>query len=299
MHSMHAGELDLNLLLPLEALLEERHVSRAAARVHLTQSAMSRALGRLRRALNDDLLIRTGSSYELTPRARVIKRELEYLLPRIQGLGRPPFDPATATDRVRLACTDYITTVLGARLFEAVFSQAPGLSLTVEPLGPTTVDDVEHGRIDCAFVPFRPIGALGWQALFDEDFVCVLAADHPLQGAITVADLAAYPQAGVKVLAEEAMIVDRRLTECGIRPPSILSVPYFTAVTAALPGSTFIATLPRRLATRYADDPALRLADAPAELGRYTYGLAWHPRLDHDPLQVWLRELVTALPLDG
>jgi DNA-binding transcriptional LysR family regulator len=298
MHAMHASEMDLNLLIPLEALLEERHVSRAAARVHLTQSAMSRALGRLRRLLNDELLIRTENSYELTPRARVIKRELEYLMPRIQALGRPPFDPATATDRVRLSCTDYVTTILGGQLFDALFSQAPDLSLTIEPLGPTTVADVEHGRIDLALVPFRPIASLSWQALFEEDFVCVLAADHPLQGAVALDDLARYPQAGARVLSEEAMILDRRLTEFGIRPPSILSVPYFTAVTAALPGSTFIATLPRRLAARHAADPCLRLCEAPTELTPFTYGLTWHPRLDRDPLQVWFRGVVAGLCLD-
>ncbi|MFF1822886.1 LysR family transcriptional regulator [Kribbella sp. NPDC058245] len=291
---MHTSELDLNLLIPLEALLEERHVSRAAARVQLTQSAMSRALARLRRALGDELLVRTANTYELTPRARVVKRELEYLMPRIHALGRPPFDAATATDLVRLSCSDYITLLYGEPLFTAIFQQAPSLSLTIEALSPATVADVEHGRVDLAFVPFRPASNLSWLRLFDEDFVCLLAADHPVDR-VTLADLASYPQAGAVFLAEEAMILERRLAELGVQPPSVLRVPYFSAVAAALPGTRFIATLPRRLAVRYAEDPRLRLVEAPAELNSFSYGLVWHPRLDQDPLHRWLRTQVTLL----
>lgn len=293
MHVVHTSELDLNLLIPLEALLEERHVSRAAVRVNLTQSAMSRALARLRRALGDELLVRTASAYELTPGARVIKRELEYLMPRIHALGRPPFEAATATDLVRLSCSDYVTVLFGEALFGAVFQQAPGLSLTVEALSPTTVDDVRHGRVDLAFVPFRPGPGLSWLRLFDEDFVCLLSADHPVRAErISLSDLAAHPQAGAVFLAEEAMILERRLAELGVQPPSALRLPYFGAVAAALPGSRFIATLPRRLANLYSDDERLRVAEAPAELNTFTYGLIWHPRLDQDPLHLWLRDLI-------
>ncbi|WP_405059469.1 LysR family transcriptional regulator [Kribbella sp. NBC_01505] len=291
---MHTSELDLNLLIPLEALLEERHVSRAAARVQLTQSAMSRALARLRRALGDELLVRTANTYELTPRARIVKRELEYLMPRIHALGRPPFDAAAATDLVRLSCSDYVTLLYGEALFGAIFQEAPSLSLAMEALSPNTVADVEHGRVDTAFVPFRPAANLSWLRLLDEDFVCLLAADHPVRR-VTLDDLATYPQAGAVFLAEEAMILERRLAELGVQPPSALRVPYFSAVAAALPGSRFIATLPRRLAVRYADDQRLRLAEAPAELNGFSYGLIWHPRLDQDPLHHWLRAKITLL----
>jgi DNA-binding transcriptional LysR family regulator len=293
MHRVHISALDLNLLPPLAALLEERHVSRAAARVNLTQSAMSRALARLRRSLHDELLVRTATGYELTPRARAIQRELEYLMPRLQSLSRSEFDPATATDSIRLNCTDYVTAVWGEALFAKVFRAAPRLTMTIEPLTPTTFDDVEHGRVDLAFVPVRPSRALRWTALAEEDFVCVLAADHPVASdRVTVADLAQYPQAGVVVLADEQMILERRLAELGVQPPSSLKVPYFTAVPAALPGSEFIATLPRRLAGLYDGDERLRIAEAPAELSPFTYGLCWHPRLDQDVVQLWLRALV-------
>jgi DNA-binding transcriptional LysR family regulator len=296
MYGVHTAELDLNLLVPLQALLEERHVSRAAARVNLTQSAMSRSLARLRRALGDELLVRTAKGYELTPRAKVVQRELEYLMPRIHGLGRAHFDAATATDLVRISCSDYVTLLLGEALFSAIFQQAPGLSLTIEALAPTTADDVEHGRVDVAFVPFRPGLGLRWERLFEESFVCLLAADHPVRAdQIRLDDLATYPQAGAVFLAPEAMILERRLAELGVQPPSALRVPYFSAIPAALPSSHFIATLPRRVVDRLPPDDRLRVAEAPPELNTFTYGLTWHPRLDQDPLHTWLRTLITNL----
>ena len=101
--------IDQNLLVPLQALLEERNVTRAGKRVNLTQSAMSRALERLRELLGDDLLIRASRGYELTPRAAMLARELELLLPRLEQLwSGETFVPANMQGRVRLAMTDYV-----------------------------------------------------------------------------------------------------------------------------------------------------------------------------------------------
>ncbi|HEX4721309.1 MAG TPA: LysR family transcriptional regulator, partial [Pseudonocardiaceae bacterium] len=192
---MHIENVDFNLLKALGVLLEERHVSRAAERFHLSQSAMSRTLARLRDTFGDELLVRTANGYELTPRARAIQRELRLLLPRLHSLVRGgDFEPGVATDTVRVCCTDYITTVLWPRLFQRVFRQAPNLSLTVEPLSPHTYDDIEHGRVDLAFSPVRPPTPLNWRTLFHEDFVCVLAADHPVRRRrLTLDDLGSFP----------------------------------------------------------------------------------------------------------
>jgi DNA-binding transcriptional LysR family regulator len=294
MRWVHIENVDLNLLKALGVLLEERHVSRAASRSHLSQSAMSRTLGRLRETFGDELLVRTGSGYELTPRARVIQRELEVLLPRLQSLVRgEDFDPATATDTVRMHCTDYAATVLGRGLFQELFHRAPHLSVTIEALSPHTFEDIERGRLDLALTPIRPPVSLRWQPLFDEEYVCVLAREHPLtRERLTLADLARFPHVSVAVFPTEVMIADRRLHELGVHPESGLKVPYFSAAVAALPGTTLIAMLPRRFAQRHCAAGELRIADAPDGFEPFAYGMTWHPRLDTDPAHTWVRSLI-------
>ena len=113
MQQVNLRGTDLNLLVPLQALLEERSVTRAALRVHLSQPAMSRALERLRETFSDDLLVRFGKRYSLTPRGAALLEELNLLLPKVEGLWRKrPFSPASATGCLKLAMTDQMTALL-------------------------------------------------------------------------------------------------------------------------------------------------------------------------------------------
>ncbi|HYP72480.1 MAG TPA: LysR family transcriptional regulator, partial [Microbacterium sp.] len=107
MTDVHIDAVDLSLLPALEILLDERHVTRAAARAHVTQSAMSRTLARVRVACDDELLVRSGGGYELTPRARAIQDELGTIMPSLRALFTGArFDPAAATDLLRIAASD-------------------------------------------------------------------------------------------------------------------------------------------------------------------------------------------------
>jgi len=295
MQAVHIENADLNLLTALEVLLDERHVSRAALRTHLSQSAMSRTLARLRATFGDELLVRTASGYELTPRARAIQHELAHVMPRLRALVRgDTFDPLTATDTVRIACTDYAATVIGSALYGRLFRAAPNLSLAVEPLSPHTFDDVEHGRLELALSPVPSPACLNRQALFTEDFVCVLARTHPFTGhRLTIDDVARYPHASVVVMPDDTMLVENRLAQLGVRPPLGLRVPYFSAAMVALPGTELIAVLPRRFATLNAG-PGLRIAEAPVEFTPFAYSMVWHPRLSADPAHTWFRALVQA-----
>ncbi|WP_326836126.1 LysR family transcriptional regulator [Amycolatopsis rhabdoformis] len=298
---MQLENADLNLLKALEVLLEERHLTRAAARIHLSQSAMSRTLTRLRTTFGDELLVRTARGFELTPRARTIQRDLALVMPRLRSLVRgTDFAPESATDTVRLHLTDYAAVVVGHRVFRRVFRQAPDISVHAGWLTPTSFDDLEHGRADLVLAPVRPPAPLRWQPLFEERFVCVLSRDHPITAErLTMADLARYPHASVVVLGADRMLVESRLAALGVTARPGLRVPFFTGAIAALPGTPLIAVLPSRLV---AEVPELdvRIAAAPEELEPFTYGMTWHPRLDADPLHEWLRSLVqeAALELD-
>jgi DNA-binding transcriptional LysR family regulator len=286
--------VDLNLLVALAALLDERHVSRAADRIGLSQPATSRALQRLRRTLDDELLVRTRDGYQLTPRAERIRRELGGILPRLEVLfGTEGFDPQAATDSFRLMGTDFTTSVLGPGLSRRLFRAAPGVSMTFQQWHNGVFDDVAHGLVDLAFVAVSTDPALRSELLFDERFVCLMSASNPLADHETLSldDFLGAAHVMVDVLQGEQSAVDRRLTELGHHRTAALSVPYHTAAVLAVPGTRLVATLPTRLVSTL-DDPHLRVVKAPPEVEPMPYLMMWHPRLDDDPAQRWLRDLV-------
>jgi DNA-binding transcriptional LysR family regulator len=286
--------VDLNLLVALAALLEERHVSRAADRIGLSQPATSRALQRLRHTLDDELLVRTRDGYQLTPRAERIRRDLAEVLPRLEILfGGERFDPATATDSFRVLGTDYMTSVLGPGVFRRVFQEAPGTSLTLRPWHDGVFEDVAHGLADLAFVGVSADRELHSELLFEERFVCVMAASNPLadRDALTLREFVTAAHVVVDVLRGEQSAVDRRLTELGEHRTAALSVPYHTAAVLAVPETPLVATLPSRLVSTV-DNPALRMVPAPPEVATMPYLMTWHARLDDDPAQRWLRDIV-------
>ncbi|WP_430645536.1 LysR family transcriptional regulator [Agromyces sp. GXS1127] len=290
---MHIDAVDLNLLRPLQLLLRERHVSRAAARANLTQSAMSRALARLRVACDDELLVRTPTGYQLTPRARVIQDELATVMPTLRSLFEGgSFDPATAADTVRIAGSDFAVTILGDDLFPRFTRAAPNMSLSIASMAPSTFDDLDQGRLDLVLTPLVAPGNLRRRMLFTEDFVCVLSASHPVTAdRLTLAQLGEHPHATVAGMFPQQTIVVGQLERLGVHATTEVRVPYFTAAIAAVRRTELIAVLPRRLAERHAD-ASIRIAEAPPEITGLSYGMYWHPRLDADPVQRWLRQLV-------
>ncbi|MFI1889907.1 LysR family transcriptional regulator [Streptomyces jumonjinensis] len=295
----HIRNADLNLLEALAILLEERHVSRAADRFHLSQSAMSRTLQRLRDTFGDELLVRMGNGYEPTSRGHRIQAELADILPRLEALLRGDvFDPATATGEFRVQCADHATALLGPGVVQRVFRAAPQLSLRIAPWSGGSFADVAQGRADLAVsegtAPEAAVpGPLHRELLFEEELVCLLADDHPLSGRrLTAADCLRQPHAIVTAPDGERTAVERRLAELGVRRPAGVRVPSLSAAVAALPGTALIAVLPRRVALAHAEDPAYRVAEAPVELRPLAYELVWHPRMDADPAHRWLRGLV-------
>src|SRR5580765_7551536 len=148
----HLGGVDLNLLPPLAALLEERQVTRAAERSGLSQPAMSRTLARLRRLLDDQLLVRDSSGYVLTPRAERIQRQLAGLMPRLETLfAAEVFDPATAEEHYRVAATDYALLLFLHQVAREVNKLSPHSVLRIESPRDAVFDALLHGRLDLSF----------------------------------------------------------------------------------------------------------------------------------------------------
>jgi DNA-binding transcriptional LysR family regulator len=175
MRAVHLRNLDLNLIYPLHALLEECHVTRAAKRSFLTQSAMSRALERLRDMFGDPLIVRNGRSYERTVRGERVLRDLESLMPRLENMVRgEKFDPARSQEGFRLAMSDHASMVV-LPLLANVRKAAPHIKLEVSASGAETYEDVAAGRINTFLCAEEAPPSLDSEMLFTLDFVVSLA----------------------------------------------------------------------------------------------------------------------------
>jgi DNA-binding transcriptional LysR family regulator len=289
--------VDLNLLAPLHALLEERHVSRAADRLHMSQPAMSRALQRLRATLGDELLVRGPGGYRLTPRAERIRAELQEALPRLEHVfSGEAFDPATAARTFRLAGTDYTVSVLSGALLGRLFEQSPGSTVLFARWHHAVFADAEHGLVDLLIHGGTPPPPLRSRPLFREGYSCLIASHHPLaqRSALSLEDYLDCAHAVVDVTDGRQGQVDRRLEALGRPRRASVTVPYHAAAAAAVPGSALVATLPTGLAVAQAVPGITTVVAAPEEIGPMSYAMSWHPRLDDDAAHRWLRDAIVA-----
>jgi len=298
MRMEHLEGVDLNLLPPLAALLEERHVTRAARRSGLSQPAMSRALARLREQLDDQLLVRDKGGYVLTPRAERIQRQLAAVMPQLETLFAPEaFDPATAAEHYHLAATDYTLILFLREVAREVNTLSPNSTLRIESTGDAVFEDVLHGRIDLSFYVAAPPPAFRHELLFEDASVCVMSADHPLakRKRLTLDQYLGCTHLVIDIIDGDQPLIAHRLAELGVARRPAVTLPLFVGAESVLPGTNLIATLNKRQVDRYAADPALAVVAAPIELEPFQYLMYWHPRLDHDPAQAWLRDRVRAV----
>ncbi|MFF7755933.1 LysR family transcriptional regulator [Streptomyces sp. NPDC007971] len=287
--------VDLNLLAPLHALLEERHVSRAADRLRMSQPSMSRALQRLRATLGDELLVRGPGGYQLTPRAERIQTELQHALPRLEHVfSGEEFDPATAARSFHLAGTDYTVSVLSGALLARLFEQSPGSTVLFSRWHHAVFSDAEHGMVDLLVHGGSAPPPLRSQVLFEEGYACLVSSHHPLAGhpAVSLQDYLECTHVVVDVTDGRQGHVDRCLESLGSPRRAGVTVPYHAAAAAAVPGTSLVATLPASLAIQHASPGTTTVIPAPSEIGPMGYAMSWHPRLDHDAAQRWLRDTI-------
>ena len=294
MRITHMRKTDLNLLPALAVLLEERSISRAAARHNLSQPAMSRLLQRLRGSFGDELLVRTPKGYQLTSRARQLQDELPAVLKDIDGLLRgQAFEPAKMEYRVRLCCSDYQSLAFTPRLAERMGRLAPRSELEVVSWHEHAFDDVNRGRIDVLLWAHHRPAALNTEQILETEEVCVLSADHPVpKGRLTLAEYLAYPHVRVAVLQGQMTMVDDQLTAAGHKRRVGIQVPYFDTAVLAVQDTTMIATVPRLAAEQYAHRARVRIEPPPFKFMPIRILMRWHPSTDGDAALQWFRDLV-------
>ena len=298
MHAMHERTLssvDMNLLVVLRALLRERHVTRAAAQVGLSQSATSHALSRLRELYGDELLVRQGRALVLTPRAQVLLPQLERGLTELASTisGEPAWDPATARRVFTIGMADYAQALLLGPLLKELEERAPGVDLAVI-LGPDLNELLEKGTIEAAVnIGGRTPSAFKTRRLFSERYVCMVRKGHPEVGRrLTLARYLKLRHLVVAPTGAPGSIVDTQLLQRGSERRVAARVPSFLVVPVIVAGSDYVNTGPERLARHMARRYPVRLLPPPLPLPAFEMQLAWHARFEDDAAHAFLRGCV-------
>lgn len=297
MHDVQLKNIDLNLLVALEALLGERSVTRAAARLGLTPSAMSHALSRLRATFEDELLVRTRGGMIATPRGEQLLGPLRRALHDLADIvgGRAEFDPRTARRELTVATTDYVEAVLLPLLLARISASAPGVQLRIRQLEQSDVAaPLESGAFDVAVgAAFTEATGLRQQALFSEEMVCICREGHP--GVKKQLDLETYlglRHVLVSVRGGSHSGVDARLAEIGRKREVALMIPHFLAGPLIVASSDLVLTAPARLVAQLASALSLRILTPPLAFPGFTIRQVWHERYQDEPAHLWLRQQI-------
>jgi DNA-binding transcriptional LysR family regulator len=286
---------DFNLLLTLDALLAEGNVARAARRLHLSPSAMSRALARLRETTGDPLLVRAGRGLVPTPRAIELRERIGPLVEEAEAVLRPAtrFDPATLQRTFTLRTSEGFVDNFGARLIAAMRPQAPEVRFHFLPKADKDSTPLRDGRIDLETgVVDALIGPeIKTLGLFRDRYVGVVRAGHPLaRGRITPKRFAGGDHVLFTRKADEPGPIDEALATLGLSRRITAVVGGFAAALALARHSDLIASVPERHTGHLRD--GLHTFTLPLALDPFTVSMLWHPRLDADPAHRWLRQCV-------
>lgn len=293
---MDLRAVDLNLLVALDLLLDECSVRGAARRAHVTPSAMSHTLGRLRALLGDELLVRAGAGMTPTRRAEALALPVKEVLAAARLLLDDPgrFDPQGLSRRFRVVCTDHVSTVLLEPADALLQREAPGVDLDVVPLVPGTMDDLRKGAVDLAIGVFPEASPeVKVRRLFDDRFVTVCRPGHPRIGAAL--DLDGFLAESHVLVAPRGGAfghVDAALERLGHRRRVARTTPSFLAALWWVRRSDALLTVSERLVRAVADGIPLRVLEPPVPLDPYTLVQAWHPRTDKAAADAWFRGLL-------
>ncbi|QGA50236.1 LysR family transcriptional regulator [Pseudomonas brassicacearum] len=283
---------DLNLLVTLDVLLSEGSVARAARRLRLSPSAMSRALARLRETTGDPLLVRAGRGLVPTPRALELREQVSHLVQQAQAVLRPVMTPdlgrlsRTFTLRTREGFVENFAIDLITRIHE----QAPGVRLRFVEKTDRDSTALREGSADLetAVVDKDTSPELRTQALFNDRLIGVVRAGHPLsQAGVSATGYAAGGHVGVSMRGLDHGLIDQALATLNLSREIVTTVPGFSSALGLARASDLIASVPER----YTESLRVGLHSfaLPFAVPGFTIAMLWHPRMDADPVHRWLR----------
>jgi len=297
---MRFKHLDLNLLVALDVLLEEQNITRAAARLHMTQSATSGVLGRLRTYFEDDLLVQVGRKMMPTPLAKELELPVRDVLLKIQTsiTAKPVHDISGSKRHFRIMASDYLISVLFAEAIREINHEAPNITFELISPGQTAKEMLMRGEVDLMIAPEHFIvKEHPSQLLFDEQHVCVVcAANHSIGERLTLERYLELGHVGVAFgRSRTPGIEEWFMSQYGCKRRVEVITHDFNTLAQLVIGTQRIATMHSRLARLYARNLPLRILPPPVELPAMQEYMSWHRSLDRDPMLRWLREKLTEM----
>lgn len=295
---MRLDQFDLNLLVAFDSLLSERNVTRAAQRLHVTQSAMSASLKRLRQAFDDPVLVQHGKRMIPTPHALALAPQVSDAIAALRRLIQPSkgFDPAVSSRVFRIAASDYVAIVLLAPFLAQLEREAPMIRLDMSLPGDTTSARLAKGDFDLLLTPeefVEPDNPA--ELLFKERHVVVGCEHNPLlQRPLTLEDFSTAGHVAVKIDGR-ATFIERECDRLGIVRRVEVYTPSFAQVAWLLPRTSRIALMHERLALLMAPLLGLRVVEVPFELPLMREMMQYHQTRSSDEGLAWLRSRLVSL----
>ncbi|MFF2300332.1 LysR family transcriptional regulator [Arthrobacter sp. NPDC058127] len=292
MQKRNLGNVDLNLLVPLQSLLRHRNVSRAAESLGMSQPAMSNSLRRLRSLLDDQLLVRIGNKYELTARAAGLQGRVDELLNSLtnQILEQPGFEPAESNRRFVVGASASTAITALRPVMKSLEAVAPGISFKAMDL-PRDPDSILGGQeVDLILVPEHLPVEHPRERLYQEEWVIIASTDNPLartplkRSTLSAAPFAVYEQDGLRVHAMQLLAAE------GIHVQSRFICDNFLTMMHTVEESELLAVIQGSIARRYATSSNLVILDSPVPFRPFGIDMVWNPRNLDDPAITWLRD---------
>jgi LysR family nod box-dependent transcriptional activator len=298
---MHYKGLDLNLLVVLDALVAEKNITRTGERIHLSQSATSGALARLRDFFNDDLLVQVGNKkMALTPLAEDLAQPVREILLQVERVINkvPDFNPATSIRTLRLMMSDYVASVLMPNVLPRVQEIAPGITFELLSNAEQPVEFLERGEVDLLIMPPEYSSKLHpSEELFQDSYVCLVWKENAKVGdQITIEQYLDLGHVGVRLGKQQMHVFDEWfLDRLGLeRRIEVVSMT-FDLLPRLVIGTTRIATVPERLARNYATHFPIRLLTPPMAIPPLREVAQWHKYRDTDAAIIWFRQLLRSV----
>jgi DNA-binding transcriptional LysR family regulator len=297
---MRFNQLDLNLLVALDVLLEEQNITRAAERLHMTQSATSGVLARLRDYFEDELLVQVGRKMQPTPYAQQLAEPVREVLLKVRAsiTSKPTLEPTQSKRHFRIIISDYLISVLLSYVIQQISQYASHITFEMIGPGDATNELLLRGEVDLMILPqqYVPEGHPS-QMLFEEEYVCVVWNENSVIGAHLT--LEKYTEMGHIAVGfgrnRHLSLEEWLMSRYGVSRRIEVITNDFNTVPQLIVGTQRIATMHRRMALLFSDLLPLRLLPPPIKLPVMHEYVCWHRSMDGDPMHRWLREQIFEL----
>jgi DNA-binding transcriptional LysR family regulator len=283
---------DLNLLVIFDAIMQEQSISAAAQRLAMTQPSVSNAVARMRHHWKEPLFVKQGRGIQATPFAQTLWQQIAQPLRHIQEAIAPsPFIPAQAKRRFRIALTDGISALLWPPLRQVIETRAPGVDIHAVPYKGNGESLLLQAEVDLVFDYYSgTCTQIHRQWMFDNHFVCVMGAHHPLADTpLSLSQFTGAEHLLVSLSGQASGIVDTKLAELGLTRRIAMTVNSFSAAIALLQQSNLITVLPYPVVAHALESGQLFAAPPPLSVPPARISMAWHRRQEQDVGLRWLR----------